>query len=363
MDDLQPTGTGDAATPTVDPKAPRVFAEQRIQTVCLLVLTTLAVAAALLWLRPVMIPFTLALFFTLALSPLIDWQERFLNMPRSMAVLGALIGGFIVFSGMAILVTLSVRQLSANVEAYQAQIVKLQLMVTHALPLEDFGLDPESFLNPLKLVSGTTVRAMLMGTTNAILDLLSQGLLVFVFVLFLLLGGRARSGPMPGVWGEVQRQVQRYIFAKGILSLATGLLVGTTLWLLGIDLALVFGLFAFLLNFIPTIGSVIATLLPLPVVLVSPDIALSTAILALTIPAGIQFAVGSVLDPKITGESLDLHPVAILIALIFWGMLWGVVGMLLAAPITAVMKILFARMEHLAPVSDLLAGRLGGLRS
>ena len=132
--------------------------------------------------------------------------------------------------------------------------------------------------------------------------------------------------------------------------------------MLGVDLAMVFGLFAFLLNFIPSIGSIIATLLPVPVVLMSPSLSMPAAIMAIAIPGVIQFSVGNVIEPKIMGDELDLHPVTILLTLIVWGMLWGIAGMLLATPITAVMKILFSKNELTAPIADIMAGRLDRLR-
>jgi AI-2 transport protein TqsA len=171
------------------------------------------------------------------------------------------------------------------------------------------------------------------------------------------------SQPRGGVWGQVEARIKRYIVTKLVVSAATGLLVGIILTVLRIDLALVFGLFAFLLNFIPSVGSIISTLLPLPVVLMSPEISPLAAVLAIALPAAVQFAIGNVIEPKVMGGSLDLHPITILLALIVWGMLWGVVGMLLATPLTAVMKILFERMELTAPVAELLAGRLDALQS
>jgi AI-2 transport protein TqsA len=160
--------------------------------------------------------------------------------------------------------------------------------------------------------------------------------------------------------GEIESRIERYVALKALLSGATGILVGGVLAVLGIDLAMVFGLFAFLLNFIPSIGSVVATLLPLPVVLVSPDVSLGTAVLAIAIPGAIQFGIGNVLEPKLMGDALDLHPITILMALIVWGMLWGIVGMLLATPITAIMRMLFERLEMTRPLANLLAGRIGG---
>jgi AI-2 transport protein TqsA len=76
------------------------------------------------------------------------------------------------------------------------------------------------------------------------------------------------------------------------------------------------------------------------------------------LPGVVQFTVGSVVEPLVMGEGLDLHPVAILMALVFWGLLWGIVGMLLAAPITAVLRIVLGRVELTRPVAELLAGRL-----
>ncbi len=143
-----------------------------------------------------------------------------------------------------------------------------------------------------------------------------------------------------------------------LVSGTTGILVGLTLWLLGVELAMVFGLLAFLLNFIPSIGSVVSTLLPLPVVLLSPELSTAAKVAAIAVPGGIQFAVGNLVEPKIMGRSLDLHPVTVLLGLIFFGMIWGIIGMILATPIVAVTKIVLERIELTAPVGRLFAGKI-----
>jgi AI-2 transport protein TqsA len=162
---------------------------------------------------------------------------------------------------------------------------------------------------------------------------------------------------MPGGWATAQSSIRRYLITKTLISAMTGILVGGVLMILGIKLAIVFGLFAFLLNFIPSVGSIIATLLPIPVVIVSPDISFATAAMAITIPAFIQILVGNVIDPKVMGTSLNLHPVSVLLGLMIWGMLWGVVGMFLATPLMAILKTAAQRMELTAPLADLLEGR------
>jgi AI-2 transport protein TqsA len=125
-----------------------------------------------------------------------------------------------------------------------------------------------------------------------------------------------------------------------------------------VEFAWVFALLAFLLNFVPSVGAIIASLLPLPVILLSPEMSLTAKLLAFAIPAAIQFVIGSFVQPRVQGHALDLHPVVIVLALIFFGMIWGLMGAFLATPITAVVRIIFARIPITRPLADMLAGNL-----
>jgi AI-2 transport protein TqsA len=332
--------------------------EQRFQTLCLFILTTIAVGAALYYLRGIMIPFVVALFFSIALSPGVEFQIRRLHLPRALALLTTLVLLFVVMSFVMGLVTTSLGQLTANSAAYQAKIVQIIDDVRIALPLEQLGIEIEdATFDPLTAISAKTVGSLLLVTTNAILDLLSQSFIVLIFTFFLLAGGSAPRDRDGDMRSEVELRINNFIVKQGAISAATGLLVGSTLWLLGVDLAMVFGLFAFMLNFIPSIGSVIATLLPLPVVLVSPDLSSTQVVLAIAIPGTLQFLIGNVISPKIMGDALELHPITVLLSLMFWGALWGIVGMLLATPITAIIKMMLDRFEVTAPLGTFLAGR------
>jgi AI-2 transport protein TqsA len=328
-----------------------------VQTTSQVVLAILALGAAMAWLRPVMIPFVLAVFIAIILAPLIDLQERYLRLPRMVALLTTVIVTGVLLLVLGSLVSASVQQLSANADLYSQRLSVLTERSIALLPddleqrLRETRFD-EIVQSPVQTVGG-----VLMGTTNAILDLLSKSLMVFLFVTFLLIG--APSGNAEGVLLQARTSIQRYLITKALISAATGLLVGVTLSLLGIDLALVFGLLAFLLNFIPSIGSIIATLLPLPIVIVSPHISPTVAVLAIMVPGSIQLFIGNFLEPRIMGEALDLHPVTVLLGLMVWGMLWGIVGMLLATPIMAVIRLVLERFDGSRPVADLMAGRLG----
>ncbi len=331
--------------------------DQRVQAVSLFILATVAVGFTLYWLQAVLVPFVLSLFIALGLSPLIEYQTTRLRFPHWLAVVGTLVVAVAILGLVGVLITNSASGLAANAGDYQSQVRDLINGALERLPLDRFGIDPDDVVRlPLTAISTVAV-----GLTNAILNLVSQGSVVLIFLMFLLVGGSSSSASAGGTWGEVETQIKRYIVYKFVLSAITGILVGVVLGMLGVDLAMAFGLMAFLLNFIPSIGSVVSTLLPLPVILFSPNVTGVEAVLAIAIPGAIQFTIGNVIEPKVMGDELDLHPVTILLALMIWGALWGIVGMLLATPMTAVTKILLERTELTRPVANLLAGRLDAL--
>lgn len=332
----------------------KVSSQTRIQTTCLLFLAAVAGAAALYWLRPVMVPFVLALFISLGLGMIVQLLSQRLRVPHRLALPLTLCAGIAGLVALGAVISLAANQLAANAGFYSEQLSELLERVGTHLPgrLEQLpGLRGGS-LNDLPV---SMVGRILADTTNAILGLLSQSLVVLIFVLFLMLGSQGAQAPP--LWQEVRSRTQAYILTKTLVSAATGVLTGLTLAILGVPLAMVFGLLAFLLNFIPSVGSVLATLAPLPVVIMSPEVSPPTAAAAIAIPGAIQFGLGNVVEPKLQGDALDLHPVTILLGLIFWGMLWGIVGMLLATPITAVTRILLERLEGARPLSELMAGR------
>ncbi len=173
--------------------------------------------------------------------------------------------------------------------------------------------------------------------------------------LFLLLGKKSKE--TSSEWNDILSHVKKYIITKFFTSSATGILAGLIYWFLGIELAFIFGTLTFILNFIPVIGSVIAVLLPIPIaVLQFPD--LTPILLIIFLPSIVHIVIGNILEPKIFGEAFGLHPITIILSLIFWGMIWGIIGVLLAAPITAIIKISFEKFETTLPLARLLEGSL-----
>lgn len=140
---------------------------------------------------------------------------------------------------------------------------------------------------------------------------------------------------------EITEQVQRYIITKFLISLSLGLLVGVILRLFGVEFYIIWAMFAILLNFIPNIGSVFAVIMPTLMALVQYGSFGYAAIVAAVIII-VHNIVGNILEPKIFGNRLGLNPLVILLSLLIWGYIWGIVGMLLSVPLTAIVKIVLS---------------------
>jgi AI-2 transport protein TqsA len=168
--------------------------------------------------------------------------------------------------------------------------------------------------------------------------------------------------PRKGMWAQIGASTRKYLVTKTVMSVITGALTALILTILGLDMAPMFGLLAFLLNYIPTLGSLVALILPIPVALIQFDSTL-LIVLSVLLPGAVQMLVGGIMEPKLMGETLDLHPVTILLALMFWGLLWGPIGALLATPICVIVKSVLLRFEASHDFGELMAGRLPSLET
>ncbi|MBX3178230.1 MAG: AI-2E family transporter [Candidatus Hydrogenedentes bacterium] len=363
--------------------------ESRILILCIAFLTMIGLAVTLYLLRAVLIPFTLAAFLSLVLIPIIDFQVKTLRIGRAVALVLTLSMGFGAVLATGLLVSITVRQFANNAAEYEAQLSRLIIQAERSKPLqkvvdliaeENSSRRPAAKSNPsntdadlnfppnepspldLSLLMPTgAIKGVARTLSSGVFSVLSNGMLVMLFTAFLLTGREKSMTLRTGVLLEIETRVQKYIIIKIIMSFLTGMLVFAVLKTLDVRYSMSFGAFAFILNFIPTLGSIIATLLPVPFVMLRPDTSSTTIALAILLPTIIQIMIGSVLEPKIMGNTLGLHPVVILMALIFWGVLWGFSGMLLAVPMTAVAKIILERIEVTRPFAKLMEGRLDAL--
>jgi len=158
---------------------------------------------------------------------------------------------------------------------------------------------------------------------------------------------------------QTKSNISRYVATKFLTSLVTGTLVFILLVLFRVEMAFLFAVLTVLFNFIPNIGSIIATVLPIPVILLQFGFGWQLWVV-LAVSATIQFTIGNVIEPKLMGERMDMHPITVLLFLMFWGLVWGLPGMFLAVPITAVLKIVLGRIETTQALAELMAGRIEG---
>ncbi len=328
--------------------------DRRVQTVCLLILTLIAIGVALALLRPVLVPFVLALFFAQCLTPIIDFLEQRFRVPHMVAVGAASIIGLAMLTGAGYLVFASVTDMSSaeNFDTYKTSLDKFTHYIQESRPISWMGIKPIPENETLQFISSVLAETK---------DILSQGAMVLLLMAFILFGRRSTRLGKSGLLTEVEVRVQRSISLTVFISTLTGVLVGSTLSILHVEFAAVFGFLAFLLNFIPNIGSIIATVLPLPIIFLSHDMNVVEKFLALGIPTIIQVTIGSIVQPRMLGNSLQLHPVVLLLSLLFFTMIWGVAGAFLATPLTAVIKIIFEKIPATRPLAALLAGNLDPL--
>lgn len=318
----------------------------------LMILALVAASAALYFTKDVMVPFVLAIFITSLVAPVVDYQVVKLRIPQAVAVVVALVLVLAAHTLIAALLTLASQQVIATAGKYSDNFATLMRQSIEAIERIGIDIDESSIVDTLR----NQLPSLITQTFGTALNVLVQSFLVVVFVTFLL-AGRNPHLIRSGFYHEIDVRIRGYLATMVSLAAMMGLLVWGILAWFGLELAAVFGLLAFLLTFVPSIGSVIATLAPLPIAVGQCD-SVAEIVAVVAIPGALQIIIGNTLQPKMVGEGLDLHPVAILLSLAFWGLLWGPIGMVLAVPIMAVARIVLIRFESTAPLGRLLAGVL-----
>ncbi|MBI1320436.1 MAG: AI-2E family transporter [Candidatus Hydrogenedens sp.] len=343
------------------PPHPAHLSESQVRTASSVIMAAVAIAFALLWLKAVMVPFVIALFLGLIGGGVIDFMVLRLRIPHTIAVIVTVVTGFLIFASVGGVVSVSVAQFANNAEKYQSHVQDLLDKVMAYEMWQATDATRGKHFDIASLIPENLVANLVDNLASTIAGLVSSGILVTLFVFFILLKRPVRRETIGGVAGQIERGVKRYLATKFFVSATTGVLVYAILEILNVRFAITFGAFAFLLNFIPNLGSILATFLPVPEILFSDTLTPIGMVLAFALPGMVQFTIGNLIEPKLMGDTLDMHPVVVLFSLIFWGVLWGVAGMFLAVPLTACIKIVLQRIEFTRPVADLLAGRFDAL--
>lgn len=311
----------------------------------LLVLACLVVVVAgLRAAAPILVPFSLALFLAIVSMPVM-FGLRMRRVPAPLAIALAVLMDVLIFGLVILMAANSVGNLNEKLPRYRAA---LQDRYTSWIGgLDDIGIPASQYISP-DIVDPGRIFDFLGGTIQTVASLFSLAFLVGLVMVFILaeatvfpfkfqaiLGGN-RSGRVRIT--KTIGEVQAYLGIKTLVSLATGLLAGLFCWMMGLDFPVLLGLTAFVLNFVPTIGSIIAAVpaMILALILDGTSWMLLTGLGYLAI----NTLFGNILEPNLMGRRLGLSTLVVVLSLLFWGWLWGPVGALLSVPLTMVLKII-----------------------
>ncbi|GMU47232.1 MAG: hypothetical protein AMXMBFR26_20140 [Porticoccaceae bacterium] len=292
---------------------------------------------------PLLVPFLLAIFIALICAPPIAWLKA-RGVPGGVAIVLIVLGIVLGAALVGTLVGTSIVDFRQDLPYYQRRLLEMtsglqDWLAGHGL---QFDLnDWRDSVNPgaVMQLAGNTLASLGNLTTNGFMILITVVFILAEQVRFRDKLAQARNVPGESLAaiGRFTESVNHYLGLKTLTSLLTGVLVGLALWLLGIDYAMMWALLTFLLNYVPTIGSILAAA---PTVLLAlVQIGPLTALIAAAVQLVINVVIGNIVEPRLMGRGLNLSPLVVFLSLVFWGWVLGPVGMLLSVPLTMLVKI------------------------
>jgi len=319
--------------------------------ICLVILTILAVASVLTYTKPVLVPFVFAIFTYAIFAPIVYWIQVHLKLPRMLAISVAMAGAIGICSCVVIIMFPALKQLIFGLSSYETYLANILSAIETKLP--GVQIDKVFILEQAKQFNPASyIRDFTQGTFILIGNLT----LVLIYTSFMIVGDHNAQIKSPLI-RTIMLKIFEYTIKKLFLALGAGAVFLIVLGSFRTDLTLIFALAAIFLNFIPTIGPIVAILLPLPVVFYSYGLDWQFFVI-LSMLSVAQFAIGNIIEPLVLSDIMDLHPITVLICLVLWALIWGLSGMFLAVPITAVVKIVFQRIDATQPFAEILAGRI-----
>jgi len=316
--------------------------------------------------RSLIIPFVIALVVwyvidslakTLERIPVVNKRlPRWISLPAAMAVI---IAAFILLIDM---VATNVSSLAADAPIYQQRLIGVYESV-----MAQLGFQQEFDFN--RLLPNFNLSRFLSSAAATFTSFAGSTSLILIYVLFLLIEQSTFDGKFRALFSNseraqfafdvrdsITRRIRDYLGIKTAVSVATGLISYAILEMIGVKYAALFGFIIFLLNYIPTIGSLIGVAFPALLALVQFDTLIPFATVVVTLGV-VQFSIGNILEPRLMGTSLNLSGLVIMLSLALWGAIWGVTGMVLCVPLTVIVMIVCAQFPSTRSVAILLSSR------
>jgi AI-2 transport protein TqsA len=305
----------------------------------------------------ILLPLAVSVFIATMSLPLLFWL-RARKVPTAVAVLLVVLGNLALLAGIGFLIGGSATDFVRQLPKYQDRLSDMTRgamgwLEAHGVRVPDWRLE---LIDPNAIVS--VAQTTLQGVTAV----LSNTFLVLIITTFILLEAATLPAKLqkamegrefdPGRFAKVTREVQQYVVIKSLISLGTGIAVAIWVAALGVDFPVLWGVVAFVLNYIPAFGSILAAI---PAVLLATvDLGIGWAAIVAAGYLVINMVFGNILEPQLMGRRLGLSPLVVLLSLLFWGWLWGPVGMLLSVPLTIIVKILLENTGDLHWIAVLL---------
>ena len=324
----------------------------RIQSVLLAAAAFVVVVAGLKAASALVNPFLLAVFIAVISTPLIFWLEA-RRIPRGVALFAVILAVVGVLFGLSVVVGASVNDFTNDLPRYTERLKGQFGSLVETL--RGLGIDlPQDRDGVLDHVNPAWVLELAGQLFNGFGVVLANAFLILLTVVFILLEAASFSGKLYAIARNAHLTrasvdaftgtVRRYLAIKSLMSLGTGAAVWIWLTLLGVDYPVLWGLLAFLLNYVPNIGSIIAAVPAVLLALVQLGPAAAAWSAAGYLAINVVF--GNVLEPRFMGRGVGLSPLVVFLSLIFWGWVLGPVGMFLSVPLTITAKIALAASDE-----------------
>ncbi len=321
--------------------------------------------------RAIILPFMIAAFLTFVLEPLITILGR-IKIPRGLAVFLTIIISFVILYLIGLLVYSNVQTFVEQFPTYEERLVSLLEGTVSSIEEiigQPISVDLWEKINWLDAIKQFSIASNVVAGVGTFFTFFGKMLIVTVFMAYMLMGKNNlkakifkafpnnQANRIDDIIDAASDKIQKYLSTKLLVSLITGLISFIVFTIFGLDFAVFWSIVIFLFNFIPNIGSIIASLLPVIFSILQFG-SFSTALWLLLVLGILQFIMGNILEPRLMGYSLNLSPMIVILSLIFWGYIWGVAGMLLSVPILATSAIVFERIESLRFISVFLKGEV-----
>ena len=321
-----------------------------INTICLMILAASASTWVLVYTKSVLMPFVIALFISMLANSSANWLNRRWKIPYTLGIILNFVLFMAVITMVASFISSSIESFVAGAGIYTDRLNDSVDWILSKATNYHININAQFVTDTL---AKFPVFNMVKSVGGLIMSLFTNILLVTLFVIFIFMGNA--SAEKPALVGTIQKQISFYLLVKIGVSILAAVCTWIVLTSTKTELALMLAVLTFILNFIPNIGPSIATVAPLPVLFLQHGFDWHM-ILVLVLLAAMHFVIGNILETKWLGKGMNLDPLVVVASLIFWALVWGVMGALLAVPLTAIIKMIFERHETTQPIARFLGG-------